>query len=138
MEKVKIDHDEYYFFRQEALQWIQSMLLCDEIRLKDIPSKIRTSSGSTYSTALRVSNKLSCKRFIQDMKILCRDIYTADDEAKQDELVSVLARYLNINDHGNEADFIEFKENIYETVLHKLQTRSRTVSEIIRKELEDR
>ena len=138
MGRIKIDHDEYFFFRQEALQWIQSMLLCDEIRLKDIPKKIRTSSSSTYSAALRVSNKLSFNRFIQDMKILCQDIYTADDEAKQEELISVLAAYLNINDHGNEAGFIEFKENIYEPILQKLQTRSRTVSEVIRKGLDNR
>ena len=129
---------EYAFFEQETLQWINNMLLCDEIRLKDIPEKIRISSSSIYNAALRVSNGLSCKRFVQDMKILCRDIYIADDEAKQEQLVNVLAKYLQINDHRNEADFIDFEKDIYEPVLQKLQARSRTVGEIIRKGLENK
>lgn len=114
------------------------MLLYNEIRLKDIPEKLRVSSSSTYNAALRLSNGLSCKRFVQDMKILCRDIYIIDDEAKQDQLVSVLAQYLQINDHRNEAEFIEFEKSIYEPVLQKLQDHSRSVSELIREELDDK
>ena len=59
-------------FYESTLQWVKNMLLCDEIRLKDIPYEVRTASSSLYVIAFRISNKVSCKRFIKDIQLLCQ------------------------------------------------------------------
>lgn len=45
--------EDLYSVYESTLQWIRNMLLCDEIRLKDIPQEIRVSSKSIYITAFR-------------------------------------------------------------------------------------
>ena len=63
-------------FRESTLQWVEKMLLCDMIRLRDVPKEIRTAAGGVYITALRISNSVSAKRFVQDLIVLAQDIYT--------------------------------------------------------------
>ncbi|MCM1358199.1 MAG: hypothetical protein NC205_06355, partial [Prevotella sp.] len=65
----------YDMFVQSTLQWVKNMLLCDEIRLKDIPYEIRTASSSVYVMAFRISNKVSCKSFANEMHIVKQVIY---------------------------------------------------------------
>lgn len=88
------------FLYNSALQWIQNMLLYDEIRLKDIPFEIRSSDRGIYITALRISNKLSCNRYIRDLNILCNDILVLGKSYPYHScLIDVLNTYLSINDH---------------------------------------
>lgn len=109
-------------FHESTLQWVENMLLCDEIRLKDIPYEIRTASSSVYVMAFRISNKVSCKRFVNDMQLLCQDIYKMSDKnPMKQELVHTLSQYLSLNDHKGEDIFVDFQENIYEEVLQELR-----------------
>lgn len=121
-----------------AVQWIKNMLLCDEIRLKDVPQAVRISSRGIYVTAFRISNKLSCKRFIQDLNILCRDIYelSAKNPCKS-VLVNTLSNYLNINDHKEDEEFVDFKKNIYEEVLRELRRSEETAQKNLRNQFEE-
>ena len=92
--------EDLYSVYEITLQWIRNMLLCDEIRLKDIPYEVRTSSCSIYVMAFRISNKISCNRFVKDMQLLCQDIYRMSNKnPMKQELVHTLSQYLSINDH---------------------------------------
>lgn len=109
-------------FYESTLQWIKNMLLCDEIRLKDIPYEVRTASSSLYVIAFRISNKVSCKRFIKDIQLLCQDIYKmSNDNPIKTELVHTLSQYLSLNDYKGEKEFVDFQKNIYEEVLQELR-----------------
>lgn len=106
---------------KSALQWIESMLLSDEISLKDVPQEIRVSTRNIYINAFRISRNISCKRYIRDLKILCKDIYMMDsDEPQRKELVDLLNTYLTLNDFTEEDEFIDFQKNIYPEVLCEL------------------
>lgn len=126
------------YFRQVTLQWIKNMLLCDEVRLKDIPQEIRSSSSSIYAVAFRMSNTISCKRLVKDLTILCQDIQAAESREQKDCLVRTLADYMSINDHKQEAEFIEFQENIYEDVLSELRRSQNAVQNDLQQQLKDR
>ncbi len=119
-------------FHESTLQWIENMLLCDEIRLKDIPYEIRTASSSVYVMAFRISNKVSCKRFVNDMQLLCQDIYKMSDKnPMKQELVHTLSQYLSLNDHKGEDIFVDFQENIYEEVLQELRKHDLSLQQTI-------
>lgn len=132
-----IGHIQY--LHQETVQWITHMLLEDEIRLKDIPQKLRVSESGIYVVAFRISNKISCKRFIKDLNILCKDIYTLSKNSPyRDDLIHTLDIYLALNDHTEEDEFIDFQKNIYEKVLHELQRNRDAVQENIERQLKDK
>ena len=108
------------------------MLLCDEIRLKDIPYEVRTASSSLYIIAFRISNKVSCKRFIKDIQLLCQDIYKmSNDNPIKTELVHTLSQYLSLNDYKGEKEFVDFQKNIYEEVLQELRKHDCVLQQII-------
>lgn len=131
-----INHSEQALYKV-ALHWIKNMLLLDEIRLKDIPQEIRVSSSGVYVTAFRISNGVSCKRFVKDLQVLCHDIYMLDsDEPQRAVLVRTLADYLAINDHKKEDEFIDFQETIYEEVLCELQRSSESAQNALRQQFE--
>lgn len=120
-------------FIESTLQWVDKMLLCDMIRLRDVPKEIRTSSGSIYVTALRISNSVSGERFIQDLKILMQDIYTMpDNNSMKGWLIGLLQDYLNVNDHKGEDIFESFREDMYPEVVQALQDRTDTVKTMFR------
>lgn len=122
----------YDMFVQSTLQWVEKMLLCDEIRLKDIPYEVRTASSSVYVMAFRISNKVSCKRFVKDIQLLCQDIYRMSDKnPMKQELVHTLSQYLSLNDHKGEDIFVDFQENIYEEVLQELRKHDLSLQQTI-------
>lgn len=124
------------YLYQTAVQWIDHMLLKDEIMLKDVPREIRVSSSSIYVTAFRISDKISCKRFIRDLNILCDDLLVLDkDYFYRSNLISTLSTYLSINDHKGDKEFEDFKEYIPETLLCELYCRNRIKTDRIREDL---
>ncbi len=125
-------------FRSNVVEWMIDMLISDEIMLNDIPVQIRTSGASSksiYISALRISNQISCRRFIRDLEILSTDILLVKDEQYQDELIGVLWDYLNMNEHKGEERFEAYKENIDEEILCKLQLKYRLNKEKLQAQL---
>lgn len=119
-------------FQDKTLQWISDMLLSDEIRLCDIPADVRTASTSPYIAAFRISDGLSCKRFVRDLQLLCKDIYSMSGEnPMKAELVDLLSKHLSLNNHKGDADFVNFTSNIYEEVLRELRKHDETVRETL-------
>ena len=115
-------------FQKSTLQWIQNMLLSDEMRLKDIPPEIRTSSNSIYITALRIGRSTSCRRYVKELQMLCQDIHLmGDDNPIKDRLLRTLSDALNLHGYQEDKDFVDFQNNIYENVLRELQTKRRSI-----------
>lgn len=109
-------------FRKSALQWVKNMLFYDEIRLKDIPYEIRTSSLTPYVMALRISRGVSCKRYIKDLQILCRDIHRMNDNnPMKAQLLNKLVDAMNFHDFQEEQEFVNFEKDVYEDVLRGLR-----------------
>ncbi|MDO5399179.1 MAG: hypothetical protein Q4G33_14775 [bacterium] len=112
-------------------RWLSDMLLDDEIRLKDIPRTMRIASDVLYVTAFRISNSISCRRFVQDLQVLCKDLYMMASGTKKEYLIDTLSTALSINDHKGEEEFVYFKNNIYESVLQDLRRHEEDVRENI-------
>lgn len=107
------------YLYQEAVQLINDLLLNDRIRLSEIPKELRLSKTSIYSSALRISNGLSCQRYIEDLKILCKDILTSDINLQRD-MKSYLECYLLLNNYEGNERFERFKKVVQKKVLSKL------------------
>lgn len=112
-------------------RWLSDMLLDDEIRLKDIPYTMRIMSDALYVTAFRISNSISCRRFVQDLQVLCKDLYMMASGTKKEYLIGTLSTALSINDHKGEEEFVYFENNIYESVLQDLRRYEGDVQENI-------
>lgn len=111
-----------YQFQKATLHWVQNMLLCNEIMLKDVPYEVRTESHLVYIMAFRASRNVSCKRYIKDLQILCQDIHLMDDANPQKEqLLRTLSSGLTFHNFQEDLEFVDFQKSIYEDVLYKLQ-----------------
>lgn len=120
-------------FYESTLQWVNQMLLSDMIRLRDIPKGVRTGSKSFYVTALRISNGLSCERFVQDLKIFTQDIYTLpNDQPIRRSLINTLQNRLEINEYEGEELIESFKKDLYPEVLLELQRSEQAVQTMFR------
>jgi hypothetical protein len=126
----------YELLHRISLDWIKDMLLHDEIRLKDIPADIRISDTCVYVTAFRISNKIACKRFIGDLRVLCRDILTTNVKScNRKNLLRALSTYLAINDYLGDENFEDFKNDIPPHILQEVQGNNETVRNNIESEL---
>lgn len=117
---------EYEKFRTDTLQWLEHMLLYNEIELQSIPQSIRISSRSLYIMAFRTSSRkpTPCERFIEDMSTLCEDICSLDnDDAGKSDLVRTFSDYLNINEHKEDEAFVNFEKNLCEEILREMRNR---------------
>ena len=120
-------------FRESTLQWVDKMLLCDMIRLRDVPKEIRTAAGGVYITALRISNSVSVRRFVQDLIVLAQDIYTMpEDNPIRPVLLRHLYDYLSINNYKGEEVLESFRNDLYPEVLQELQRCEKAVGEMLR------
>lgn len=109
-------------FVESTLQWVDNMLLCDMIRLRDVPKEIRTASSGVYITALRMSRSISCERFVQDLKVLALDIYTMPDSAKYKTcLIDLLRDELSMNNYTGVEAYERFREDLYPELIQALQ-----------------
>lgn len=135
---LKNDYLNYYSqFHQNVSHWLGEMLIHDEIRLKDIPHKIRTSDTLVYVSALRISSGVSCKRFIQDLTVLCDDINMLENEHFcKIRLIETLSDNLHLNDYKGDKEFEYFKQSLSENLLRKLQESDGAREEYIRNQLE--
>ncbi len=113
-----------------VVEWIRDMLANDEIRLKDIPYRIRRTESSIYITALRVSEGISEKRFIGDMRIFADDLSCGNEH-----MLSAFSAELSVNKYLGSAEFENFKKDISPTVMRKLRERERAVGEKLRDEI---
>jgi hypothetical protein len=108
------------------LEWIDRMLSYNELRLKDVPGEVRTDHSGLYTTALRISNGVSNRRFISDLTILCFDINLLREGCtSRERLISVLRSKLAINNYEGDEEFEEFKKEIPENILSELRGDSR-------------
>lgn len=120
-------------FYESTLQWACDMLLCDKIRLEDVPKEIRATSGAIYITALRISNIISCERFVQDLTILAQDICTLPpDHPNRHRLIQVLRDRIEINDHKGEDALESFQKNLFPEILQELQRSDAATHEMLR------
>lgn len=63
-----------YKIRKVKLDTLQKLLLCDKIRLSDIPQKERVLDVATYLYAFRVSRMMNPQRFHEDLNIMRKDL----------------------------------------------------------------
>ncbi len=56
------------------LSFMQNMLLCDKLRLQDVPFSIRSKNDCIYITALGISRHFSQERYEEDLHTLKNDI----------------------------------------------------------------
>ena len=130
-------HSEQAIYRM-TLHWIQDMILYGKIRLTDIPQEIRIASKGIYVTAFRVSNKISCERYVEDLQILCNDLSALkSDDPSRTDLVRLLSGYLTINDHKKEDGFLDFQKNIHEEILRELRRDSEATQSALRQQLKN-
>lgn len=125
-------------FCESSLRWTCDTLLCDKIRLEDVPKEIRAASGAVYITALRISNIISCERFVQDLTILAQDICTLPpDHPNRHRLIQVLRDRIEINDHKGEDAFQLFQKGLCPEVLCEIQQSDAIVQELLRQRFEN-
>jgi hypothetical protein len=63
-----------YKIKKFNLDTLQKLLLCDKIRLSNIPQKIRVLNVATYLYAFRVSRTMNSQRFREDLDIMRKDL----------------------------------------------------------------
>jgi hypothetical protein len=121
-----------------ALRWINDMLLCNRIRLKDVPRDIRTAS-CVYVSAFRISRGISCERYIEDLAILRDDICSLEEGYfYKGQLIDTLFDYLSIHDYEGDKRIEEFERSLPEAVLREMFKRRGLTQELIRSELKNR
>lgn len=110
-------------FREDTLQMLTHLLLCNRIRLEDIPRSIRLSSSRLYVSAFRISRirQMPCERYIEDLHILCNDILSLKDKSKRMKFVEILSSELDFNEHKGERSFVNFKKTIPKEILLEMQ-----------------
>ena len=112
-------------YSQNVTKWIMHLLVRDEMRLKDIPFEIRVTDDSIYTAAFRISSISSCVRFVQDLTVLCNDIYQLDFDPRhanfKNALLRVLSDQLCLNDHKGAEELGYFLESVPTKVLQQLR-----------------
>lgn len=133
--------DKFDKFRIDTLQWLEHMLLYNEIELQSIPKSIRTSSRSIYIMAFRISSRkpTPCERFIKDMNTLCEDICSLDnDDTDKDDLVKTFYIYLNMNEHKEDEIFVNFEKNLCEKILREMRKHDNALRKTLEEQLKNR
>lgn len=125
-----MNENSFEMYYINVVEWIRKMLENDEIRLKDIPYRIRRTESSIYITALRVSEGISENRFIADMRIFADDLSCGNDH-----MLSAFSGEMSVNKYLGSAEFESFKNDISPTVMRKLRERERAVGEKFRNEI---
>ncbi|MCL2053164.1 MAG: hypothetical protein FWG90_01820 [Oscillospiraceae bacterium] len=131
MNKISVD-----YLYQQAMDFIIEMLLHDELRLKDIPTDLRVTAPSVYTTALRISRGISCRRYVKDITILCDDILILSKNFEyRKRLLEKLEHSLTLHNYEKDEYFVSYKEDIPKEILSELQEMRGIRGEIIRSEL---
>lgn len=109
----------------DMLIWVRELIAQNIIFLSDIPRSFRQAHSSVYVNAFRRSDSRgTVKRFIADLNVLCDDImllHVDDNTEYADELLRVLENALEINNVSGDDDFENYKRNLDEKLLQKLQ-----------------
>lgn len=109
----------------DMLIWVRELIAQNIIFLSDIPRSFRQAHSSVYVNAFRRSDSRgTVKRFITDLNVLCDDImllHVDDNTEYADELLRVLENALEINNVSGDDDFENYKRNLDEKLLQKLQ-----------------
>ena len=120
-------------FRQITLQWIEKMLFYDKIRLKDIPAEIRISSTDIYIIAFRISRNKTCHQYLQDLKVLCSDLITMENQdPMKSKLLRILSNALIFHDFGEKQELVDFQKNMPEILLRQLQAKEQAIQKNIK------
>lgn len=133
--------DKFDKFRDNTLQWLEHMLLYNEIELQSIPRDIRVSSRGIYIMAFRISSRkpTPCERFIEDMNTLCEDICSLDnDDTDKDDLVKTFFTYLNMNEHKEDEIFVNFEKNLCEDILWEMRKHDNALRKNLEEQLKNR
>lgn len=133
--------DKFGKFCDDTLQWLEHMLLYNEIELQSIPRSIRASSRSVYIMAFRISSRkpTPCERFIKDMNTLCEDICSLDsDDTDKDDLVKTFSTYLNMNEHKEDEIFVNFEKNLCEEILWEMRKHDKALRKSLEEQLKNR
>lgn len=135
MKPTRYQYTQEWYLLQQTRTWIEEMLLNGEIRVKDVPRELRVTSTGIYTTALRFSRAISCKRYVQDLELLYCDILFLDsDTHERRNLIDRLSSGLQFHDFKNEEEFRAFTETIREDVLQEMQQAGAVVREAIRQQ----
>lgn len=68
--------------KADCLNFLGEMLLCNKIRLSDIPKTLRTLDVATYLYALRVSRNFPGQRYSEDLNIMKSDFDSLNPSKK--------------------------------------------------------
>lgn len=127
------------FLYEKACRWAMDMLSSGVIRLKDVPRDLRVSCSHIYVTALRVSRAVSCKWFVQDLRLLYLDLLTLDrDTLEWRELMDTFEIELRMHSYKGEKEYVDFEENLREDILRELYRLRDATQENLRRQFENR
>ena len=121
-------------FMQCTLLWIENMLLCDEIRIKDFPQLLRIEMPTLYISTFRISRNISISRYVSDMKILYKDIICSKS-LKHEELLKRMNDALDWLEFNSEKDFHAFKKDMDKKILQEVYHSRKTYADNIKHKL---
>lgn len=127
----------YDMFVQSTLLWVENMLLCNEIRIKDVPRRLRIEMPTLYITAFRISRDISVHRYVGDMQVLYTDILCSESPERE-ELLKRMNNSLNWLECNSEEDFHAFQKDMDKEILQEVYYGRKNYTDAVRHELKER
>jgi len=125
-------------FQQSTLQWVFDMLLCNKIRLAEVPAEIRKCGGDKiYTGGFRAS--VSEEMYLENLNILLGDILDDDSYSDKESLIRTLGDYTSkiyVSETITEEFLNDFRRKLPEKVLQEMYRGFGITADNIRAKLE--
>ncbi len=114
--KIKIKIKEHTI--ENNLHKINSMILCNKIKLSDICRSQRITHNSFYIMAFRISrDSYNCDEYIDNLNVLLSDIFLCDNINERIKLMNLLESYVNFSPFNGDNKFEYYKKYLYKKIL---------------------